>query len=64
MLVIGWVRILLPKRWQCTDLDYVGEENPAWTAQRIRKFLMQDAPEIPSVDLSGLINRVTLFGAE
>ena len=52
------------KDGQCTDLDRVGEENPAWTAQRIRRFLVQDAPEISSIDLSGLINRVTLFGAE
>ena len=37
----------------------LGDENPAWTADRIGKFLALD-DGIPSVDLSYLKDRVTL----
>lgn len=38
---------------------WIGEENPAWVADRLIRFLGED-DGIPSVDLSGLANQVTI----
>jgi hypothetical protein len=37
-----------------------GDENPAWTANHVRKFLAEDSSPILTVDLSYLKDLVTL----
>ncbi|KAM5350961.1 hypothetical protein ACJ41O_003684 [Fusarium nematophilum] len=39
---------------------WIADENPKWTAQRVRKFFEEDGSELKSVDLSYLANLVTL----
>lgn len=39
---------------------FLADENSAWVAKRLAKFLAQDASPIPDVDLSYLADKVTL----
>ncbi|PSN69064.1 alpha/beta-hydrolase [Corynespora cassiicola Philippines] len=51
----NFVAELIPKAGH-----WIGDENPAWSANRAARFFAE-GETIPSVDLSGLYNKVTLW---